>query len=164
MSTPSTTLNIEREIAAIRGQKGQVWLAEALRKVQDSTRQLAASISGLQTATPVTAAATTTPAATAAAPHAAAPLVPPSPFIPALSFGGILTNNGLSNVALAVGENGEVLTADSTQPDGIAWEAIPLPTMVNVLADEIGSLRRRVRAIERALESIDLNPWLFEED
>lgn len=37
--------------------------------------------------------------------------------------GDLLTNNGATPVRLPVGANGTILTADSTQPDGIAWEA-----------------------------------------
>ena len=43
--------------------------------------------------------------------------------IPAMAKGSLITSNGPQLVILPVGANGTILTADSTQPDGIAWEA-----------------------------------------
>jgi hypothetical protein len=43
--------------------------------------------------------------------------------LPSLSKGGLVTNDGSSNVAIGVGTDGYVLTADSAQTDGIKWAA-----------------------------------------
>lgn len=44
---------------------------------------------------------------------------------PLTTKGDILVDNGAASVRLAVGANGRVLTADSTQANGVAWEVIP---------------------------------------
>jgi len=41
--------------------------------------------------------------------------------VPALTKGQLITNNNSANVAQAVGSNGQVLTADSAQTNGIKW-------------------------------------------
>jgi hypothetical protein len=43
--------------------------------------------------------------------------------LPSLSKGGLVTNDGSSNVAIGVGTDGYVLTADSSQTDGVKWAA-----------------------------------------
>jgi hypothetical protein len=43
--------------------------------------------------------------------------------IPLTSKGDIFINNGISNTRLPVGSNGTILTADSTQPNGLTWNS-----------------------------------------
>lgn len=47
------------------------------------------------------------------------------PTFPSLiNKGDLLTSDGINAVILPVGPNGTILTADSTQPDGISWQSL----------------------------------------
>ena len=48
---------------------------------------------------------------------------------PFTTKGDILVDNGTAPVRLPVGTNGQVLTADSTQADGVAWETPAVPAL-----------------------------------
>lgn len=65
---------------------------------------------------------------------------------PLTTKGDILVDNGTATVRLPVGTNGQVLTADSAQADGVAWEAptvsLPLTTKGDLLVDTGGALAR----------------------
>ena len=51
--------------------------------------------------------------------------------------GDIMVHNGITNTRVAAGPDGQVLTADSTQPVGLKWASVSMPTLPTTTKGDI---------------------------